>query len=74
MEDSPTEVVCANGDLYRVHDSTQAQRTDRSTRVFQKSSTARAAQSKDLDIGDPHNVLDICQDFLNRFDPLHRQM
>ena len=25
MEDGPTEVVCANGDLYRIHDSTQAQ-------------------------------------------------
>ena len=31
--------VCAFGDLHRVHDSTQAQRADRSTRVLQRSST-----------------------------------
>ena len=31
--------MCAVGDLHRVHDFTQAQRADRSTRVFQRSST-----------------------------------
>ena len=31
--------MCAVGDLHRVHDSTQAQRADRSTRVLQRSST-----------------------------------
>ena len=67
-----------------VHDSTQAQRADCSTRVLQRSLTLStqllcAAQSKDLDIGDPHNVLDIFEHFnirhgMNRSDPSHRQM
>ena len=39
MKGSLTEVVCANGDLYRVHDSTQAQRTRPQHEVFQMSFT-----------------------------------
>ena len=69
MEDSPIEVVCANGDLYRSttprrHNVQIAARKCSRCLPHFASATARAVQSKDLDIGDPHNVIDICQDFI----------
>ena len=80
MEGSPIEVVCANGDLYRVHDSTQAQRTDYSTTVFQMSShfasATHALRKVKISTSETRTASSTSAktSLLNRFDPSHRQM